>query len=51
VAPLKLTALTSSGQRLPSFHAYKSVAPLKPVAREELSGSAIVSTLTKAWPH
>ena len=34
------------------FHAYKSVAPLKPQLSCWLNGVQIaVSTLTKAWPH
>jgi len=33
------------------FHAYKSVAPLKPRQTQDHVTRARVSTLTKAWPH
>jgi len=33
------------------FHAYKSVAPLKPTLRALTMAGIVVSTLTKAWPH
>ena len=39
-------------QERQSFHAYKSVAPLKPLEEAvAYAMGAIVSTLTKAWPH
>ena len=34
-----------------SFHAYKSVAPLKHTPKNRSGSDGRVSTLTKAWPH
>ena len=50
--PIEATLARLPVLRRGGFHAYKSVAPLKPLRpRQRAERDQCVSTLTKAWPH